>query len=537
MAALTKKAKLASDKTCSTQQVNSILASSLSREQFSWHVQFKAHPLIIKNGMNQWGALKKWNEGAGLDYLSTLAPEAVVEVESSSATACFYGDDRFVEPQEMKWPHFLGLLRNNSTKHIEKYSLNSSSSSSSSSSPPSSLQQPTNFYLNQCPISSLLQPAVLASLTSDLYCPSFFHCNLPDGSEWDEKDAPVNAKSTSSAPQSGEANEGKGVQLAEVNLWMTQHLSRTNWHYDTWNNLLGVVRGCKEVLLCSPIHGVSLRPHAVYSSVPNHCQQNLASPGGRCSCKPAPFVACAEHLREIPLWRATLESGDMLFLPEGWWHQVDTMPAESDSLALTIAVNYWWGAAHASSIQEVHALTKVQESQRLYVAREAFSKLVLQEQEMLLADIDFMVSSQLSSSLCLSSSSQSHLLPSNPNTALQVRVNDLAGAVLQNGVESENCFVVPLCPLRTLLSLPTEMLYLVLRRTAELKPSVLCELLRVCSPACCVFLDRALATCGYSTYGKLLHVNVELLRMVEERRAGFARETFETVMSKHFVGS
>jgi len=50
----------------------------------------------------------------------------------------------------------------------------------------------------------------------------------------------------------------------------------------------------------------------------------------------------------------------MLFIPEGWWHQVDTVPLASDPLALTMAINYWWSTWTASS-PEVR-----EESQHMY---------------------------------------------------------------------------------------------------------------------------------------------------------------------------
>ena len=37
---------------------------------------------------------------------------------------------------------------------------------------------------------------------------------------------------------------------------------------------------------------------------------------------------------------AELSAGDAVFIPEGWWHQVDS----SDH---TIAVNFWWQSAMA----------------------------------------------------------------------------------------------------------------------------------------------------------------------------------------------
>ncbi|KAF5204688.1 2-oxoglutarate (2OG) and Fe(II)-dependent oxygenase superfamily protein [Thalictrum thalictroides] len=43
--------------------------------------------------------------------------------------------------------------------------------------------------------------------------------------------------------------------------------------------------------------------------------------------------------------KVTLHAGDALFIPEGWFHQVD-----SDEL--TIAVNYWWQSSIMSSMSE-----------------------------------------------------------------------------------------------------------------------------------------------------------------------------------------
>merc|ERR1711907_340599 len=37
-------------------------------------------------------------------------------------------------------------------------------------------------------------------------------------------------------------------------------------------------------------------------------------------------------------YKATLQAGDMLYIPRKWWHQVES-PAEAGR---NLAVNYWW---------------------------------------------------------------------------------------------------------------------------------------------------------------------------------------------------
>lgn len=43
--------------------------------------------------------------------------------------------------------------------------------------------------------------------------------------------------------------------------------------------------------------------------------------------------------------KVTLHGGDALFIPEGWFHQVD-------SDCLTIAVNFWWQSEVMSGMSE-----------------------------------------------------------------------------------------------------------------------------------------------------------------------------------------
>jgi hypothetical protein len=49
------------------------------------------------------------------------------------------------------------------------------------------------------------------------------------------------------------------------------------------------------------------------------------------------FLSGGRHAQEAAKsgWEVELQAGDQLFIPEGWWHQVD-------STHRTAAVNFWW---------------------------------------------------------------------------------------------------------------------------------------------------------------------------------------------------
>jgi Cupin-like domain len=164
--------------------------------------------------------------------------------------------------------------------------------------------------------------------------------------------------------------------------------SRSSLHYDPYQNLLCCVTGAKHVTLMSPAATRFLYPLPVFGESPNHSAVDFARPdldrhplyaralpgrllaslqacSGRrfltvClsiymsvgpSVRPSvclsvclsvylsvcPSVSLSVKPNRLPR-RAVRQAGDALFVPEGWWHQVD-------SVAGTIAVNFWWRSA------------------------------------------------------------------------------------------------------------------------------------------------------------------------------------------------
>ena len=115
-------------------------------------------------------------------------------------------------------------------------------------------------------------------------------------------------------------------KLASVSLWLSGWRgSRGSIHYDNYQNLLCVVAGRKDVLLWPP-ETAGLYPQQLGGESGNHSQVNIARP---CEARHPLFPGALRRATAV-----TLHAGDALYIPEGFWHQVD-------SSGTTIAVNYW----------------------------------------------------------------------------------------------------------------------------------------------------------------------------------------------------
>lgn len=74
--------------------------------------------------------------------------------------------------------------------------------------------------------------------------------------------------------------------------------------------------GIKTVFIAPPDTDIKLPP--LWSEEPNHAAMSAAEFIGHPSCA-----------------KVDVKAGDALFIPEGWWHLVDSVP-------FTIAINYWY---------------------------------------------------------------------------------------------------------------------------------------------------------------------------------------------------
>jgi len=139
--------------------------------------------------------------------------------------------------------------------------------------------------------------------------------------------------------------EALGRNPDAVNIWIGNSKSVTSIHSDPYENIYTVIRGRKHFTLLPPSEGWCLRertyPHAVYGLTDNSNDLNvvpsLDTPQVRWSSVIDPDFPGSLPPEAHPL-HITLEAGDMLYLPVGWWHYV------RQSGPTTIALNWWYDA-------------------------------------------------------------------------------------------------------------------------------------------------------------------------------------------------
>ena len=115
------------------------------------------------------------------------------------------------------------------------------------------------------------------------------------------------------------------AQFIPPRIWIGPKGTLTPLHRDDTDNLFAQVWGQKTFTLAAPHHREAL---GTWSTAPE---------GGLDGCDfnpDAPDYQRFPKARDVPFLRVTLEAGDLLFLPEGWFHQVE-------SVSTSLSVNFW----------------------------------------------------------------------------------------------------------------------------------------------------------------------------------------------------
>ncbi|PON54432.1 JmjC domain containing protein [Parasponia andersonii] len=265
-------------------------------------------PAVFKGCVNDWKAFSKWNPSTGgLDYLLERVGSCVVEAMLSKSAPVFYGDLRSHERVPLPFSDFIGICKqrlhnggdgSSGSFELEKHGIAEPESESIDGAP----QQ---IYLAQVPImhTENEDKVQLETLREDIHTPLFLEEKV----------------------------------VASVNLWMNSAQARSSTHYDPHHNLLCLVCGCKQVLLWPSSASPMLYPMPLYGEASNHSLLSLENP----DLSVYPRAKCLMEYSQ----KVILHAGDALFIPEGWFHQVD-----SDDL--TIAVNFWWQSNIMSSMSE-----------------------------------------------------------------------------------------------------------------------------------------------------------------------------------------
>lgn len=259
-------------------------------------------PLVFDGCVCDWPAINKWNpNNGGLDHLEVRVGSSMVEAMVSRSGSIFYGDIRSHDRIRLSFSSFIHLCKKSRQLHndafVDKCSQDGCHTPKIDSieDPLTNLEDGSQIYLAQVPLINKDEKgeSPLGALLEDIIMPGFLQTNA----------------------------------ISCSNLWMNITQSRSSTHYDPHHNLLCVVAGCKQVVLWPPSATEFLYPMSVCGEASNHSAVDLVQP----NFKVHPRAKHAwDHCRKV-----LLHAGDALFIPEGWFHQVD-------SNALTIAVNFWW---------------------------------------------------------------------------------------------------------------------------------------------------------------------------------------------------
>ncbi|CAL1700608.1 unnamed protein product [Somion occarium] len=138
-----------------------------------------------------------------------------------------------------------------------------------------------------------------------------------------------------------------------VNLWIGDSRSVTSIHSDPYENIYSVIRGSKTFTLLPPTEGWCMNertyPHATYErSAESSSLVMVPSPPStppiRWSSVIDPNAPHALPLEAHPI-HITVNAGESLYLPAGWWHYVQQS-------GVTIAVNYWYDMESRAANEE-----------------------------------------------------------------------------------------------------------------------------------------------------------------------------------------
>lgn len=173
-------------------------------------------------------------------------------------------------------------------------------------------------------------------------------------------------------PSSGRS--GPANKLESVNLWVSLGTTHSNLHYDSNHGLLVVLRGRKIVEVLAPAAAAAVNAFPIFdplrahhAAVPHAClMARLSGELGNC----ATDCTCPSA-HEVHGQQATLDEGDAVFIPEGWWHHVLTQGTPDSSAAgssVALAVNIWW-----------RGYTREPASARPYVMRRLLGELLAEQ--------------------------------------------------------------------------------------------------------------------------------------------------------------
>jgi hypothetical protein len=120
------------------------------------------------------------------------------------------------------------------------------------------------------------------------------------------------------------------VQLSAVSsaltstlLWVSPAPTCSPLHFDQSEGILAQLTGVKHVTLAAPKYFTQLYPHSISGA---HDRQSSVDDIHHPNKELFPLA------RSVPLLSGELDAGSLLYIPYGWWHQLDS-PGEGISVS------------------------------------------------------------------------------------------------------------------------------------------------------------------------------------------------------------
>lgn len=141
-----------------------------------------------------------------------------------------------------------------------------------------------------------------------------------------------------------EAEQRLGLRwpATTLNLWLGSGGHTSCLHYDPMDGTLSQICGCKRVILYPPSQLYNLYPFSVW----NHLRYGLKLRSVYSQVYPdAPDLEAFPKFQQAEVHRqeTLLRPGDVLFIPAGWWHEVQSLSeGGEDGHDIVCSTNRFW---------------------------------------------------------------------------------------------------------------------------------------------------------------------------------------------------
>lgn len=133
----------------------------------------------------------------------------------------------------------------------------------------------------------------------------------------------------------------RGTELEYTNIWINITKNKSLLHFDLYDNYLYILQGKKTVYLLAPNSKLTTSKsifedgfHQVDLKLP---KKDVFTKIKGVARKIAKQKFYREKFRSGEVIKVSIEQGEVLRIPEGWYHYVISQPN-------TVAVNFWWSS-------------------------------------------------------------------------------------------------------------------------------------------------------------------------------------------------